>query len=275
LPTITIGSGNGWVIAGFSDRTPGGPRREEIVDAFRTAGWADVRWIQHDMVGPVSRDEEELERAKAHLRSLQLSLPKLIEYLRELAKVYSRPDIIASLPNAQKEAERIAGLLAYVERYTRVDSQTSGAVDLRSVLEEVVALTRAEIERKGRVSIAYREAPAVRGNPRQLGHVCIALIINAAQSLLDGAPRDNYVAVELDTNPDDGWARIAIADSGTGIYPEDVPHIFEPLYSTKRGTGMGIGLAAVREIISGLGGRISVESVPGSGSLFIVELPPA
>ena len=227
------------------------------------------------MVAPVSRDEEELERAKAHLRSLQLSLPQLIEYLQELAKIYNRPDIIRSLPNAQREAERIAGLIAYIERYTRVDPQTFGAVDLGDVLEEAVGLTRAEIERKGRVSAAYREAPPVRGNPRQLGHVFIALLVNAGQSLVDGAPRDNYVAVELDTNPDDGWARVAIADSGTGIYPEDVPHIFEPLYSTKRGTGLGVGLAAVREIIKGLGGRISVESVLGSGSLFIVELPPA
>jgi two-component system, NtrC family, sensor kinase len=227
------------------------------------------------MVAPVGRDEDELERAKAHLASLQRSLPELVEYLRELAKVYSREDIAARLPDAAKEAERIAGLLAYIDRYTRVDAQTFGAVDLKAVLEEAVGLTRAEIQRKGRVSAAYLESPPVRGNPRQLGHVFIALIVNAAQSLVDGAPRDNYVAIELDTNPDNGWARVAIADSGTGIYPEDVPHIFEPLYSTKRGAGLGIGLAAVREIIKGLGGRISVESVPGSGSLFIVELPPA
>ncbi|HUS29109.1 MAG TPA: HAMP domain-containing sensor histidine kinase [Kofleriaceae bacterium] len=223
----------------------------------------------------MSRDEEELERAKEHLRSLQMSLPELIEYLRKLAEIYSRPDIARALPNAQQEAERIAGLLAYIERYTRVDAQTFGPVDLRAVLEEAVALTRAEIEQRGRVSVAYLEAPLVRGNPRQLGHVFIALLINAAQSLAEGAPHANYVAVELDTNPDGGWARIAIADSGSGIYPEDVAHIFEPLYTTKRGAGMGIGLAAVREIITGLGGRISVESVPGSGSLFIVELPPA
>jgi signal transduction histidine kinase len=227
------------------------------------------------MVAPVGRDEEELERAKRHLASLQLSFPQLIEYLRELAQLYSRPDIVAQLPNAQHEAERIAGLLAYIERYTRVDAQSFGAVDLRHVLEEAVALTRAEVERKGRVSVAYRDASPVRGNPRQLGHVFIALIVNAGQALVDGAPKDNYVAIELDTNPDNGWARVAIADSGTGLYPEDLPRIFEPLYTTKRGTGMGIGLAAVREIIRGLGGRISVESVPGSGSLFIVELPPA
>ena len=226
------------------------------------------------MVARVSRDEENLEQAKRHLASLQLSLPQLVEYLQELAKLYSRPDIVAALPDAQKAAERIAGLIAYIERYTRVDAQTFGAVDLRAVLEEAVALTRAEIEQKGRVSVAYREAPPVRGNPRQLGHVFIALLINAGHSLVEGARNDNYVAAELDTNPDDGWARVAVADSGTGIYPEDVPHIFEPLYSTKRGT-LGVGLAAVREIIKGLGGRISVESVPGSGSLFIVELPPA
>jgi signal transduction histidine kinase len=227
------------------------------------------------MVARVSRDEEALERAKAHLRSLSLSFPELIEHLRRLALAYGRGDLASNLPDAQQEAERLAGLLAYIEQYTRVDAQTFGPVDLRAVLEGAVAITRAEIERKGRVGVSYLEAPLVRGNPRQLGHVFIALLVNAAQSLPDGAATDNYVAVELDTNPDGGWVRIAIADSGTGIAAEDVAHIFEPFYSTKRGAGMGIGLAAVREIITGLGGRISVESAPGSGALFIVELPPA
>ena len=223
----------------------------------------------------MSRDEEELERAKAYLRSLQLSLPELIEHLRKLAVIHSEHDLAASLPDAQLEGERLAGLLAYIERYTLVDAQTFGPVDLRAVLEEATALTRAEIERKGRFGVSYLPVPLVRANPRQLGHVCVALLVNAAQALPDGARADNYVAVELDTNPDDGWARIAIADSGTGIAPEDAARIFEPLYSTKRGAGLGVGLAAVREIITKLGGRISVESAPGSGALFIVELPPA
>ena len=72
-----------------------------------------------------------------------------------------------------------------------------------------------------------------------------------------------------------GWARIAIADTGVGIAPDVLPHIFDALYSTKRGAGMGIGLALTREIIAGLRGKISVESTPGAGTMFIVELPPA
>lgn len=226
------------------------------------------------MVAPVGRDEELLEQAKAHLRSLSLSLPELIEHLRQLALAQGREALAAGLPNSQQEAERLSGLLAYIEQYTRPDARTFGPVSVRAVLEEAIALTRAEIQRKGRVGVAYHDAPLVTGNPRQLGHVIVAMLINAAQALPEGAPNDHYVAAELDTN-EDGWARIAIADSGIGIAPEDVAHIFEPLYSTKRGAGMGVGLAAVREIVTGLGGKISVESVPGSGTLFIIELPPA
>lgn len=222
----------------------------------------------------MGRDEEMLEQAKEHLRSLSLSLPELIEHLRQLALAQGRNALAASLPDAQKEAERLAGLLAYIEQYTSLDARTFGPVSLRAVLEEAIAFTRAEIERKGRMGVAYHEAPLVTGNPRQLGHVIVALLVNAAQSLPDHAPDDNYVAAELDTN-EQGWARIAIADSGSGIAPEDVAHIFEPLYSTKRGSGMGVGLAAVREIVTGLGGKIAVESVPGSGTLFILEFPPA
>lgn len=226
------------------------------------------------MVGFVSRDEEDLERAKAHLRSLQLKLPELIQHLQRLAIAHGRGDLAASLPDAEGEAERLAGLVAYMEHYSVADSQTLGPIDLREVLEEAVALTRGEIERKGQVGFSYRGAPLVRGNPRQLGQVFISLLINAGQALPAGAPKDNFVAIELETN-EDGWARAAIADSGSGISPDDLPYIFQPQYSTKRGKGRGIGLAIVRETIMAMGGRISVESAPGNGALFIVELPPA
>ncbi|HEY5951000.1 MAG TPA: HAMP domain-containing sensor histidine kinase [Kofleriaceae bacterium] len=221
----------------------------------------------------MSRDDE-LERVKAHLRALSASLPELIERIRAQAALEGR------LPDPEKERQRLAAFANYLDHYGRMDARTFGPVNLRDVVEEAVALTRAEVERKAQLGTSYLDAPLVRGNPRQLGHVFVALLINAAQAIQHGTADENYVEVELDTSPQ-GHARVAIADSGAGISPDDLPHIFQPLYSTKRGTTSGVGLAVVREIINGLGGTVTVESASGSrfdgvgGTLFIVELPAA
>ena len=71
---------------------------------------------------------------------------------------------------------------------------------------------------------------------------------------------------------DAGRLLILVADNGPGIAPEDLPRIFDPFFTTRR-TGTGIGLAISRNIIEGLGGRISVASVRGRGTDVRIELP--
>jgi signal transduction histidine kinase len=206
--------------------------------------------------------------------ALSEALPALIERMRDQAAAEGRADLLARPPTDPQEVrERLASFAAYLDHYGRVDARTLGPIDLRAVLEEAIALTRAEIQPKATLSTSYHPVPTVRGNPRQLGHVLVSLLVNAAQALPDGDPAGNAVAVELDTSAA-GWARVTVADTGSGIHPDVLPLIFEPLFSTKRGQGTGIGLAIVREIVRGHRGRVSVESSHGGGSMFIIELPP-
>ncbi len=226
------------------------------------------------MIG-VSRSEDGLERVRAHLLALSETLPALIERMRERAAAEGRDDLLAQPPtDANLVRDRLASFAAYLDHYGRVDARTLGPLDLRTVLEEAVALTRGEIGSKAQLVASYLPAPLVRANPRQLGHVFVSLLVNAAQALPEGDPAGNAVAIELDTT-EAGWARVAIADTGAGIHPDVLPLIFEPLFSTKRGAGTGVGLAIVREIVRGLGGRVSVESALGGGTMFVIELPPA
>ena len=67
---------------------------------------------------------------------------------------------------------------------------------------------------------------------------------------------------------------IVIEDHGEGIDPADLPHIFEPYYTTKR-TGTGLGLAIARNIVDALGGRLRATSRPGEGTAIRIELPVA
>jgi signal transduction histidine kinase len=220
-----------------------------------------------------ARNRDELARVKARLASLSTALPELIGRVREVSEAHGRP-VAADLPDAQHEGQRLAAFGAYLAHYGRVGNETVGPLDVGDVLAEAVALARGELEPRAQISTSFAAAPLVRANRRQLGQVFVSLLINAAQALPAGARDDHEVAIELDTS-DAGAARVAIADTGPGIAPELLTHIFEPLYSTKRGAGMGIGLAIVREIVESLGGRVTVESELGRGTIFVLELPAA
>ena len=78
----------------------------------------------------------------------------------------------------------------------------------------------------------------------------------------------------IESRVSNGHAEMIFADTGPGIAPEDLPHIFEPFYTTKH-FGTGLGLAVSYSIVESHQGILSVDSVPGQGATFIVRLPAA
>lgn len=223
--------------------------------------------------------DDALERLKAQLLALAEALPELVERAKAEAQAQAdaegRPVLLTPpLIDAETERARLRSFAAYLDHYGRFDPRTTGPIAVRDALEQALMLTRGEIEHKAQMVAILGTAPLVYASPRQLGQIFVSLLVNAAQAIPGHMPDKHKVMVELDTSPT-GWARIAIADTGVGISAEMLPQIFEPQVSTKRASGMGMGLAIVREIMSDLGGYIHVESYLGGGTLFILELPPA
>ena len=146
--------------------------------------------------------------------------------------------------------------------------------DLRAAVETAVEQTAAAATRRGvHVELHLPDAPIrIRHDPQRIGQVVANLVANAIKF----TPRDGSVTVDLAATLD--GARVEVSDTGVGIDPAELPHIFERFYrgsraNEARGSGSGLGLAIVHSIVDMHGGAVEVESRVGSGSRFVVTLP--
>lgn len=104
----------------------------------------------------------------------------------------------------------------------------------------------------------------------QIQQALVALLVNAVEAMPEGGTIHLVVA---QAQPD-GEVTITVSDTGAGILPEDIPHIFEPFFSTKKEVkGVGLGLSVVYGIVERHGGKIAVTSTPGKGTTFTLTFP--
>jgi signal transduction histidine kinase len=115
------------------------------------------------------------------------------------------------------------------------------------------------------------DLPAVPLDERQMRQALMNLLTNAYQA---AARPDTHVTVDARVVEKAGrrWARVTVRDEGPGIAPEMRARLFEPFVTTKA-TGSGLGLAVVKRIVEGHRGELAVESEPGRGTAFFLDLP--
>lgn len=172
-------------------------------------------------------------------------------------------------------------LLRLINQILDLARLQAGAVGITRQPIELVAWVRALAnaflplaERQG-IAIVVRsplQTLTVAADAEQLEKVLLNLFSNAVKFTGTGGMVDVAVTAE------DDHAVLTVRDTGIGIAPDDLPHVFERFYqaeseSTRRYDGTGIGLALAKEIVELHGGTIAVESTPGEGSTFTVRLP--
>jgi two-component system sensor histidine kinase HupT/HoxJ len=115
----------------------------------------------------------------------------------------------------------------------------------------------------------------VQGDAGRLEQVLLNLFLNAGKAMR-GAGRVRVAARRLDGR-DRGWIEVAIEDTGPGIDPEHLEHLFEPFFTTaaEGSEGTGLGLAISRGIVTAHGGTIAAENRPEGGARFRIRLPTA
>jgi heavy metal sensor kinase len=183
-----------------------------------------------------------------------------------------------ALQTCRRAAERMNGLIESLLELAQLDADAAGLekqpVDLAAVAMDSAALVEGLAAERGLTLQRQLEPAPCRGDPDRLSQVITNFLSNALRHSPEGA------AVALTSGQTDQRSWVSIADPGTGIAAEHLPHLFERFYradpSRHRGSGgAGLGLAICKAIAEAHGGGIEVTSEPSVGSTFTLWLPAA
>ncbi|GAA1800844.1 hypothetical protein GCM10009682_23100 [Luedemannella flava] len=185
------------------------------------------------------------------------------------------------LAQVEKAAQRAIELTHQLLTFGRDEPLAPRSVDVNEVVREVAALVRRSLG--ARVRLRVRLRPDLGPAHADAGE-CAQVLLNLAVNARDAMPTGGTIAIETDrimvdtstiapSSPPPGrYVRLRVSDTGDGMTPEVLEHIFEP-YFTTRPEGTGLGLSVVHEIVEHSGGALSVESTPGLGTAVTVLLP--
>ncbi|MFQ5829001.1 MAG: ATP-binding protein [Candidatus Methylomirabilia bacterium] len=172
---------------------------------------------------------------------------------------------------AERCARIVKTFLALVREYPPERRQ----VELNQVVREAVELLAYQL-RVDNVDVTLdlaEDLPDLWADPHQLHQVVVNLVSNAHQAMRQAIP-PRQLALTTRSNGARGRVHLEVADTGPGISPEIQGRIFDPFFTTKApGEGTGLGLSLCQGIVEAHGGSITVESQPGHGALFRIQLP--
>jgi signal transduction histidine kinase len=216
--------------------------------------------------GLVHEVNNPLNAAISSIRTLGTSLERL-------QKGESTPqELSGKLARASQRAlnglKRCEEIIAGLRQFSRKDVEGKKEEDIHQGLDSTISLLPENHEKKVVIHRDYRFQGKVQCNLGQLNQVFMNLLTNALQAI------DGEGEIWVRTEPEGEDILITLEDSGQGIPPEVLPHIFEPFYTTKDvGQGTGLGLSISHKVIEDHGGRIEAESTLGKGTRFSIRLP--
>jgi signal transduction histidine kinase len=166
-----------------------------------------------------------------------------------------------------RESDRLNRIIGNFLEYARPAPLMLGPVDVAEALEEVLFLLEHRDLPPG-LKILREFPPSLvwHADTQQLREAIWNLCLNAVEAMPEGGE------LRVTAGLDGGLLRIAVSDTGVGIAAPDLPHIFEPFFSTKAG-GNGLGLALVHRIARDHHGDVDVRTVLGLGTTFVLTLP--
>lgn len=218
--------------------------------------------IAHEVNQPLAAV---VTNGEAGLRWLAREVPDIGE---------ARKSMEHMIRNAQRASEVVRRLRALSRRGTQERAPVAPA----EIVNEVAMLIGRELlacEVALSIEIA-KDLPQVSGDRVQLQQIFMNLLMNGIQAMVRADIRQRRLGVEVSRGMDEiaggDCVIISVSDSGPGVDPEHLPHLFEAFFTTRE-DGMGMGLSICRSIVEAHGGRIWAENLAGGGACFRVSLP--
>ncbi len=194
---------------------------------------------------------------------------QLVQQTREKLDLnYLREDLNNLLTESLDGVQRVQTIVQNLKDFSHAGEPERQLTDLHPGIERTLNIVWNEIKHKAQVIKEYGDIPLIEAVPAQLNQVFMNLLVNAAHAI------ERNGTVTIRTAHEGPWVWVEIADTGSGIAPENLTRIFEPFFTTKPvGKGTGLGLSLSYAIVTQHGGRIDVQSEVGRGTAFRVWLP--
>ena len=215
--------------------------------------------IAHEVTQPLGAT---MANAQAALRWLGAEQPNLAEAREALSRII-------------RDVSRASAIVSGIRNLSKKAPSREDRVDLNSAIRDVVDMTRAEAMESG-VSVRTDLAevlPFVHGNRVELEQVILNLIINAVEAMreMNEGVRELRIAT---TTTEAGDVLISVCDTGPGLAPAVLKHLFKAFHTTKT-NGMGLGLSICRTLVEAHGGRLWAKADALQGTAFQFALPKA
>lgn len=198
-----------------------------------------------------------------------------VEWAARATERYDNLALKERLDAALEGISRIRSVVSDLSMFAHVDADQRKLLDIHDLIDTALRMAQAETRYRARVVRHYGDVPTVLASEGRLGQVFLNLVVNAAQALPEGDVARNFITITTGTDSK-GRLLVDVADTGVGIANELADRIFDPFVTTKaRGVGTGLGLYICREVVTGLGGELSVLESSPAGTTFRVALPAA
>jgi two-component system NtrC family sensor kinase len=267
----------------------------EMLDNLQTANSELQNWSQQ-LEYKVQKKSEELGQAQnelinieriASLGKLSLSvaheinnpLSGILIYTKLIYKQLNNQDLdptkkesmLKHLKLIENETKRCGDIVKGLLDFSRKDQNNFEPKHLHEILIETYELMShpMKVANVNFLSDFGAKKDLINCSPNQIKQVCIAILVNASEAV-----SENGEVILRTLNPDENHIRIEITDNGVGIAEADIPHIFEPFFSTKeKASGIGLGLAIVHGIVQSHKGKTDVKSIRGKETTISITLP--
>ncbi len=218
----------------------------------------------HEINNPLAAIAANLTLILEELGVLRLTIPP--EQLAELTQMAT---------DSRTAAETIRNVIHGLKTFSRAADEQRSVIDVRSVLELSLSLTSHQISQRARLVTHYGATPPIHADAARLGQVFVNLLVNACQAIPEGDVPAHEIRISTSTDRS-GLAVIEIRDTGRGIPAASLAQVFDPFFTTKKiGEGTGLGLSICHNLVSAIGGSITVTSEAARGTTFRVEIPAA